>query len=51
MLIIITQIIMNHQNIKSSLYNNVEENDGDTDYVTCPLLQLKYSRPRRTITR
>lgn len=32
--------------------NNIEENDGETDnYITCPLLQLKYSRPRKPITR
>lgn len=41
---------MNHR-IGSGFYNNVEENDGETDYVTCPLLQLKYSRPRKPITR
>lgn len=38
--------------MKSNFYNNGEENDGETDgYVTCPLLQLKYNRPRKTITR
>lgn len=43
--------MMNHS-IKSTFYNNVEENDGETDnYVTCPLLKLKYSRPRKQITR
>lgn len=42
---------MNHS-VKSSFYNSVEDNDGETDnYVTCPLLQLKYSRPRKLITR
>jgi len=42
---------MNHTT-KSNFYNSVEENDGETDnYVTCPLLQLKYSRPRKPITR
>lgn len=31
---------------------SIEENEEDTDnYVTCPLLQLKYSRPRKPITR
>lgn len=40
---------MNHS-IESSFYN-AEENDGETDnYVTCPLLQLKYSRSRKPIT-
>jgi len=33
-------------------HNNVEENDGETDnYIICPLLQYKYSRPRRQITK
>jgi len=42
--------MMNHS-IESSFYN-AEENDGETDnYVTCPLLQLKYSRSRKPITR
>ncbi|XP_050425966.1 uncharacterized protein LOC126836515 [Adelges cooleyi] len=37
--------------IESGRYNNVEEHDGETDnYVTCPLLQLKYSRQRKPIT-
>ncbi|XP_025190635.1 serine/threonine-protein kinase mph1-like [Melanaphis sacchari] len=41
--------MMNHS-IESNFYN-VEENDGETDnYVTCPLLQLKYSRSRKPIT-
>lgn len=41
---------MNH-NIESNFYNSAEENDGETDnYVTCPLLQLKYSRQRKPIT-
>jgi len=43
--------MMNHR-IESNFYNSVEENDGETDnYVTCPLLQLKYSKPRKLITR
>lgn len=43
--------MMNH-NRDSNFYNKAEENDGDTDnYVTCPLLQLKYSRPRKPIMR
>ncbi|XP_003241140.2 dual specificity protein kinase TTK-like [Acyrthosiphon pisum] len=39
-------------NMGSKFYNNnIEENDGDTDnYITCPLLQIKYSRPRKPIT-
>jgi len=39
--------------MESKFYNNnIEENDGETDnYITCPLLQLKYSRPRKPITR
>lgn len=42
---------MNHS-IESGFYNNVDDNDGETDnYVTCPLLQLKYSRSRKPITR
>lgn len=41
-----------NRNMGSKFYNNVEENDGETDnYVTCPLLQLKYSKPRKPITR
>lgn len=42
-----------NRNMESKFYsNNVEENDGETDnYITCPLLQLKYSRPRKPITR
>uniref|UniRef100_A0A2S2NEY7 Uncharacterized protein n=1 Tax=Schizaphis graminum TaxID=13262 RepID=A0A2S2NEY7_SCHGA len=41
--------MMNHS-IESNFYN-VEENEGETDnYVTCPLLQLKYSRSRKPIT-
>uniref|UniRef100_A0A2H8U1J5 Dual specificity protein kinase Ttk n=1 Tax=Melanaphis sacchari TaxID=742174 RepID=A0A2H8U1J5_9HEMI len=40
-----------NRNMGSKFYNNTEENDGETDnYVTCPLLQLKYSRPRKPIT-
>lgn len=43
---------MMNNNRESSFYNDIEGNDGETDnYVTCPLLQLKYSRPRKTITR
>ncbi|VVC40478.1 Protein kinase domain,Protein kinase-like domain,Protein kinase, ATP binding site,Serine/threonine- [Cinara cedri] len=43
--------MMNHST-ESSVFGNVEENDGETDnYVTCPLLQLKYSRPRKPISR
>uniref|UniRef100_A0A2S2NU64 Dual specificity protein kinase TTK n=1 Tax=Schizaphis graminum TaxID=13262 RepID=A0A2S2NU64_SCHGA len=42
---------MVNRNMGSKFYNNIEENDGETDnYVTCPLLQLKYSRPRKPIT-
>lgn len=51
MLFDFNQVMMNHS-IKSTFYNNVDENDGETDnYVTCPLLKLKYSRPRKQITR
>ncbi|XP_022171655.1 dual specificity protein kinase TTK-like [Myzus persicae] len=41
-----------NRNMGSKFYsNNIEENDGETDnYITCPLLQLKYSRPRKPIT-
>ncbi|KAL4099034.1 hypothetical protein QTP88_023535 [Uroleucon formosanum] len=43
---------MMNRNMGSKFYNNnIEENDGETDnYITCPLLQLKYSRPRKPIT-
>ncbi|XP_060837449.1 dual specificity protein kinase TTK-like isoform X1 [Rhopalosiphum padi] len=42
---------MMNRNMGSKFYNNIEENDGETDnYVTCPLLQLKYSKPRKPIT-
>lgn len=41
-----------NRSIESSSFNKVEENDGETDdYVTCPLLQLKFSRSRKPITR
>lgn len=41
---------MNHN--RGSKFYNTEDNDGETDnYVTCPLLQLKYCRPRKPITR
>jgi len=45
--------IMMNRNMGSKFYNNnIEENDGETDnYITCPLLQIKYSRPRKPITR
>jgi len=44
---------MMNRNMGSKFYNNnIEENDGETDnYITCPLLQIKYSRPRKPITR
>lgn len=43
--------MMNHS-MESKFFNSAEENDGETDnYVTCPLLQLKYARPRKPITR
>lgn len=41
--------MMNHSS-DSSVYSNIEDNDEETDnYITCPLLQLKYSRPRKPI--
>lgn len=40
--------MMNH-NRDLNVFGN-DANDGETDnYVTCPLLQLKYSRPRKPI--
>lgn len=43
---------MMNRNIESNVYNNAEENNEETDnYFTCPLLQLKFSRPRKPITR
>lgn len=40
--------MMNH-NRDLNVFSN-DENDGETDnYVTCPLLQLKYSRPRKPV--
>lgn len=41
---------MMNQKVESNFCSLVEDNDGDTEnYATCPLLQLKYTRPRRPI--
>lgn len=43
---------MMNQKVEANFLSLVEDNDGDTDnYATCPLLQLKYTRPRRPITK
>jgi hypothetical protein len=37
--------------MESKFFNNTEENDETDNYITCPLLQLKFARQRKPITR